>query len=67
MGLLTGIAFWIMCGIMWLMATPILYTVINGMGLSGVELFLMNLVPWAVLIAIIGRIVVVLRTGGEPA
>lgn len=67
MGLLTGVAFWIMCGIIWLFATPMILDVINASGLSGMELFLMYCVPWAVLLAILGRIMFVIRTGGETA
>ena len=65
MGFLTGVAFWIMCAIIWLFATPMIISVINVSGISGMELFLMYCVPWAVLLAIIGRILYVFRTGGE--
>jgi len=64
-GVLTGLAFWIMSGIIWLLATPMLLSVINSSGLSGIELFLMYLLPWAVLLSIIGRILYVIRTGGS--
>ena len=65
MGLLTGLAFWIMCGIIWLFATPMIMSVITASNLSGVELFLMYMLPWAVLLSIVGRIIYVVRSGGE--
>jgi hypothetical protein len=65
MGLLTGAAFWLMCGIIWIFATPMIIDVINSSGISGIELFLMYSVPWAVLLAIIGRFLYVIRTGGN--
>jgi hypothetical protein len=67
MGLLTGLAFWIMCGIIWLFATPMIMEVIASSGISGMELFLMYCLPWAVLLSIIARIIYVLRSGGETA
>lgn len=64
MGLLTGLAFWIMCGIIWLFATPMIMDVIAASGITGMELFLMYMLPWAVLLSIVGRIIYVLRSGG---
>lgn len=63
MSIIRGTAFWIMLGIMWLLATPALVGVINGFGLSGMESFLMNLVPWAVLLAIVVKVLTGLRGG----
>jgi uncharacterized membrane protein len=65
MGLMTGLAFWIMCGIMWIMATPVLVSVINAQGFTGVEAFLMAVLPWTVLLAIIGRIMFVIKNGSD--
>lgn len=63
MSIIRSTAFWFMVGIMWVLATPALVSVINGFGLSGIELFLFNLVPWVVLLAIIVRVLVGLRGG----
>lgn len=65
MGLLTGLVFWIMCGIMWLLVTPALVGVIAAQGFTGIEAFLMGVLPWAVLLSIVGRIIFILRTGGS--
>ena len=65
MGFLTGISFWIMCGIMWIMATPALVSVIAAQNFTGIEAFLMGILPWAVLLAIIGRIIFIIKSGGN--
>lgn len=56
MGIISSTAFWIMCGIMWLLATPIIITVINSVTLGPVEGFLMMILPWTVLLSIIYQI-----------
>ena len=67
MGLLTSLSFWIMCGMMWLLVTPSLVSVISAQNFTGIEAFLMGVLPWAVLLAIVGRILSMLRSGGNPA
>ena len=66
MGVLTSLSFWIMCTIMWIVATPILVSVISAQNLTGIEGFLMNVLPWAVLLALVLRILVSLQGGGQP-
>lgn len=67
MGIISGTAFWIMCTLMWLLATPTLVDVINGANLSGIELFLMTILPWVVLLCLVGKVLSVLRNGGDTA
>ena len=57
------LAFWIMGGVMWIVFTPSMVSVINASGITGIELLLMQLVPWVVLLAIIVRIYVSLKGG----
>lgn len=67
MGLLSGVSFWIMCGMMWLLATPPLVSVISAQNFTGVEAFLMSILPWVVLLCIIGKILSIIRSGGATA
>lgn len=56
-----GVAFWIMMTVMWLIATPSLVSVIDNANLTGIEGFLIGVLPWAVLLSLIGKVIVEFR------
>lgn len=63
MSVIRGVAFWLMMTMMWLLLTPPLVYFINQINLSGIEGFLMDILPWTVLLALIIKVISSLQQG----
>lgn len=51
--------------IVFIFASPIIFNVVNAFSLTGVELFLANLIPWVGLLTMIGRVLYLIKYGSS--
>lgn len=63
MSIIRGVSFWVMMTMMWLLVTPPLVFFISEIGLTGIEGFLMGILPWVVLLALIIKVISSLQQG----
>jgi hypothetical protein len=65
MGLLVeGIIYSLML-LIWIFASPIVFGALQIGGSTGASGFVADLIPWAITIVLVGRIIYVFRTGGN--
>lgn len=65
MSILLELAFYAFSIILWLLASPFLFTVIGEAALTGPTGFFINILPWAVLLSMVGRVILLFRRGAS--
>ena len=52
----------IMAIIVWILGSPIVFAFLDSAALTGAEGFIGGIIPWAVLIVLVGRLIYVVRS-----
>lgn len=66
MSLLADLIGLVLSLIIWILASPVIFGILETIGLSGANGFIAVLIPWTVALLLVGRLLWTFRTGGGP-